>query len=398
MATEILSTVQLKKLSEHKYSSHGTSIFEPVMQVFWRWLVEQIPETIAPNAITTAGLVVNAVTSIVLFIYCPTATEEAPVWVYLLCALGLFIYQSLDAIDGKQARRTNSSTPLGELFDHGCDSLSTVFVCISTGCALQLGVYPGWFLYMCCVGNFLYYAAHWQAYVSGTLRFGRFDVTEAQFSVIALYIISAVVGPSFWAVKVPFVGLEMKHIFVIISSIGGFYAGVLYFVVIFSGGIGKNGSTVAGTSIIAPVMHVGTVLLLELMIMIKSPSRIYENHPCLYLLTFGMVSAKVVNKLVVANMTKSEMNYLDTIMIGPALLFFNQYFDTPINEHLLLWIALIISTVDLLRYAVLVCREICNYLGIFCFDITKTKQPADQHKIMTRSQTAKQRAAVSHKQ
>ena len=50
---------------------------------------------------------------------------QAPLWAYLLCAVGLFIYQSLDAIDGKQARRTNSSTPLGELFDHGCDSLST---------------------------------------------------------------------------------------------------------------------------------------------------------------------------------------------------------------------------------------------------------------------------------
>lgn len=50
---------------------------------------------------------------------------QAPLWAYLLCAVGLFIYQSLDAIDGKQARRTNSSSPLGELFDHGCDSLST---------------------------------------------------------------------------------------------------------------------------------------------------------------------------------------------------------------------------------------------------------------------------------
>lgn len=36
----------------------------------------------------------------------------------------MFIYQSLDAIDGKQARRTNSQSPLGELFDHGCDSVS----------------------------------------------------------------------------------------------------------------------------------------------------------------------------------------------------------------------------------------------------------------------------------
>lgn len=50
---------------------------------------------------------------------------QAPLWAYIACACGLFIYQSLDAIDGKQARRTNSSTPLGELFDHGCDSLST---------------------------------------------------------------------------------------------------------------------------------------------------------------------------------------------------------------------------------------------------------------------------------
>jgi phosphatidylglycerophosphate synthase len=48
-----------------------------------------------------------------------------PAWSYFLCGLGLFIYQSLDAIDGKQARRTNSSTPLGELFDHGCDAIST---------------------------------------------------------------------------------------------------------------------------------------------------------------------------------------------------------------------------------------------------------------------------------
>lgn len=50
---------------------------------------------------------------------------QAPLWAYILGALGLFIYQSLDAIDGKQARRTNSSSPLGELFDHGCDSIST---------------------------------------------------------------------------------------------------------------------------------------------------------------------------------------------------------------------------------------------------------------------------------
>lgn len=49
---------------------------------------------------------------------------KAPWWAYVQAALGLFIYQTLDATDGKQARRTGTSSPLGELFDHGCDALA----------------------------------------------------------------------------------------------------------------------------------------------------------------------------------------------------------------------------------------------------------------------------------
>ncbi len=124
---------------------------------------------------------------------------QAPLWAYLLCAVGLFIYQSLDAIDGKQARRTNSSSPLGELFDHGCDSLSTgqffpdfipqwvfsplniacvhvfvpaVFVVLGTSIAVQMGTNPDWMFFCCFAGMFMFYCAHWQTYVSGTLRFG----------------------------------------------------------------------------------------------------------------------------------------------------------------------------------------------------------------------------------
>ena len=54
-----------------------------------------------------------------LVIYCPTLKEECPPWVYLSWVVGIFVYQILDNIDGKQARRTGSSSPLGEIFDHG---------------------------------------------------------------------------------------------------------------------------------------------------------------------------------------------------------------------------------------------------------------------------------------
>jgi len=54
-----------------------------------------------------------------MFFYDQTLAEDVPRWTYLGFGIGIFVYQTLDAIDGKQARRTGSSSPLGQLFDHG---------------------------------------------------------------------------------------------------------------------------------------------------------------------------------------------------------------------------------------------------------------------------------------
>lgn len=79
--------------------------------------------------------------------YSPDARQDPPRWACALCALGVFVYQSLDAIDGKQARRTGSQSPLGELFDHGCDSISTVFIALGACIAVKLGEYPTWMFF-----------------------------------------------------------------------------------------------------------------------------------------------------------------------------------------------------------------------------------------------------------
>ena len=73
---DLLSQSQLKRLKEHKYSTEGSSLFEPPMQVFWRWLIEQVPKTTAPNTITTIGLACNIIGALILMLFCPTATEQ----------------------------------------------------------------------------------------------------------------------------------------------------------------------------------------------------------------------------------------------------------------------------------------------------------------------------------
>uniref|UniRef100_A0A1B6IUG1 diacylglycerol cholinephosphotransferase n=1 Tax=Homalodisca liturata TaxID=320908 RepID=A0A1B6IUG1_9HEMI len=368
---KLLSAAQLKRLGEHKYKYDSCSLLDPYLQVYWNWLVSKVPMWLAPNLITILGLLVNILTTLLLVWYSSDAKSEAPRWAFLLCALGLFVYQSLDAIDGKQARRTDSSTPLGELFDHGCDSISTVFVALSACIATQLGHCPAWMFFQCFCALTLFYCAHWQTYVSGMLRFGRVDVTEAQFTIMFIHLISAAFGSEVWSNKVGFLDfVELRFGMVLMTIVCGSVSLFNIFTVIFTGGVGKNGSTVAGTSVLSPVIPLSLVVVPAFIIWRKSEQNLYENHPCLYVLAFGLVAAKVTNRLVVAHMSKNEMEYFDSSLFGPAMLFLNQYFNCFIPEYYVLWLCVIWVTLDLLLYCAQICKEICDYLHIELFRIT----------------------------
>ncbi|CAH2092343.1 unnamed protein product [Euphydryas editha] len=406
----ILNAAQLKRLSEHKYSCTSASLLDAWLQPWWCWLVSKTPLWLAPNLITILGLIINIVTTLILVWYSPDARQDPPRWACALCALGVFIYQSLDAIDGKQARRTGSQSPLGELFDHGCDSISTVFIALGACIAVKLGEYPTWMFFQCFCAMTLFYCAHWQAYVTGTLKMGRIDVTEAQYAIIGIHIVSAILGPEAWATKgtlelrytlgvvaVAGVALTLASLVAAIAA-GGVgkngstvaippldislnlmsnYAVILtnatlvfgYVKVIMKGGVGKNGSTVAGTSILSPVIPFSLVVVPAFIIFQKSESHVYENHPALYILAFGMVAAKVTNRLVVAHMTKSEMEYYDWSLLGPTMLFLNQYFNNAIPEYYVLWLCTIWVCANLMRYCGLICLEICDHLKISLFRI-----------------------------
>ncbi|XP_057340687.1 choline/ethanolaminephosphotransferase 1 isoform X2 [Microplitis mediator] len=367
---KILSPGQLKRLSEHKYSCSSSSLLDSYLQPWWDWLVSKVPLWLAPNLITIVGLIINIATTLILVYYSPDAKAEPPRWTCFLCALGLFIYQSLDSIDGKQARRTGSSSPLGELFDHGCDSVSTVFVALSACIAVQLGNYPSWMFFQCFCAMTLFYCAHWQSYVSGSLRFGKIDVTEAQFTIISIHLTSAIFGPKIWMTEIPYLtGIQLKYLIGGVTTICALPSFYSMFSVIFTGGVGKNGSTVAGTSVLSPIIPFSLVVVPAYIIYRKSAQHVYENHPALYILSFGMVAAKVTNRLVVAHMTKNEMEYLDTALIGPCMLFLNQYFNFFFDEYYVLWLCFIWVTFDFLKYSSQVCLEICNHLKIMLFRI-----------------------------
>lgn len=77
-----------------------------------------------------------------------------------------------DGVDGKQARRTNSSTPLGELFDHGLDSWACIFF-VATVYSIfgrgVTGVDVTALYYILWVVLFSFILSHWEKYNTGIL-------------------------------------------------------------------------------------------------------------------------------------------------------------------------------------------------------------------------------------
>lgn len=61
----------------------------------------------APNVVTTIGLSLTTASYILMYCTAPgLVSVDTPAWVFPAAALGLFIYQTLDNMDGKQASRT----------------------------------------------------------------------------------------------------------------------------------------------------------------------------------------------------------------------------------------------------------------------------------------------------
>ncbi|CAF4903903.1 unnamed protein product, partial [Rotaria socialis] len=332
----VLNEQQIVRLKEHTYASEGITLLDPYMQKFWRRLVEYCPLWVAPNLITIVGLAINISASILLMFLTNGAKEPCARWMYFLTAIGLFIYQSLDAIDGKQARRTNSSTPLGELFDHGCDSVSTVFVTVACCCALQLGLRP-WVMFWCCMSSFVtFYCAHWQTYVSGKLRFGKLDCTEAQFTFILVYLISTI-DPRVWSATMPIINIEYRVLVAFSAICSAIWSSANNINIISKGGCGRHYSSVAGSSIIYPILPMIFLMLLAITAGYRSISNVLEEHTSLLLVCYGIVFSKITNRLIVAHMSKSLLNSWDWAYMGPIAICVNQYLNCLISEEIFFW-------------------------------------------------------------
>ncbi len=130
--------------------------------------------------------------------YSPMMDSALPGWTSVLAAFCLFAYSTLDNMDGKQARRTGSSSPMGLLFDHGCDCINAsllTWTIVSMHTAADITTWRP-FAFMC-IPAIAFFVNTWEEYHTGELVLPVINgANEGIVMSCALFLLTAYFGAS----------------------------------------------------------------------------------------------------------------------------------------------------------------------------------------------------------
>ena len=304
----------------------------------------------------------------------------------------MLILLIVDNIDGKQARRTGTSSGLGELFDHGIDSLNCTLASLLHASAMGLGATKiGAFTAL--VPTLPMFFSTWETYHSHTLYLGYFNgPTEGLIIACSIVIVSGIYGPQIW--HQPLANILGYDAQLGSISVADFWVGFLLLAFI----IGHLPSCIynvvkarrAKQLPVAPVFLEWIPMIVfcgSLVAWLGSPysNLLRENHLCLLCLTMSFVFGRMTTKIILAHLTRQPFPYWTAMLaplIGGAVLINLPYAGfEPVSsqvEYYFLCGFFLYAAIVYFRWAYLVINAICEYLGIQSLTIPEEKWKALQ--------------------
>lgn len=169
----------ITNLSKYKFQMSAYTPLDNFLNPFWLWCQKPLPRWVSPNAITLFGLLCALVSAMILII-----GKGEHRWHYLLAGFLLLVYQTADAVDGKHARITQQSTPLGGLVDHGVDATVSAIMGIGVCLVFEAQLSSCWVLYGFNMYISVWFLAQWKYYECGL--FSTFGITEGELLAAAV--------------------------------------------------------------------------------------------------------------------------------------------------------------------------------------------------------------------
>ncbi|KAJ5059394.1 ethanolaminephosphotransferase 1 [Bipolaris maydis] len=346
---ECVSEDALQHLRTYKYSSVDKSfISRYILKHYWNAFVELLPLWLAPN-----------------LVYIPDLVGPAPSWVYYSFAFGMWMYSTMDNVDGKAsashrlvepAGQTRQTTSLTVTHSHGIDSLNCTLASLLETAAVGYGSTKiGAFTALIPVLPMFF--STWETYHTHTLYLGYFNgPTEGLILACTFICLSGYFGPEIWSTplanyfpsyKAEIGDITIKELWVPILLFTFFVAHLPECI------LNIARARRARNQPVLPLLKEWTPLIIFVvctMAWLGSPysSLLEDNHLVLYCLTMSLVFGRMTTKIILAHLTHQPFPYW-------TLWYLRAYF--------------VFAFIVYGKWAHLVITSICDYLGIKCFTI-----------------------------
>jgi len=355
----------------YKYHGSDKSLFyKYVLSPLAQFCIDHIiPVWFAPNLITIIGFLCTLVPHIVILCMFPNQLAgNVPAWLCFFAAGGNFVYIVLDNADGKQARKTGSSSPLGLVFDHGCDAMNTFIASLSCFTVIQLGeTMIGTGAYA--LAMLAFYFATWEEYYVGSLDLPIINgANEGVLALMLMLVASGIFGCEMWT-----------------YNLGGVKAGEIVFFCFIAMGIFTFASNIynvhkRGTKPVLSAMYTLIIAFYAAFTMLFATYFLTPDNQGrvrLFVYIVGFCHAKQVGHIQVCHVANQEYHQFrkSTLFIYTTLNIFvilNQCTEiTILQENYLLYGLLAYSILSYAQFVFSVTRQFCRILGINVFTLTR---------------------------
>ena len=368
---------RFSSIRSYKYKSSDSSIsYKYFMSPLCDYLVNFFPTWLAPNVITISGFFLNLLYFLITGYYTRFKGGFIPPWACFFSAFCYLLYMILDNIDGKQARRTKSSSPLGLLFDHGTDACTTFFITCGLGAILALEtIYQYILLWIMIIVPF--YLNNWEEYVTGVMSLPIINgINEGTFVIVFLECLTGCLGQDYLNKKEYII--FGKHILfnTFISSLAcgaGIFFGIISILKVRQ--LESKEKRINSLIDVFPFIY---FLAGFFCIIYLTDSKISENYPQLLLVSFGFQFAKMLGLLQLSHLMGIRYNPYNLVFILPNLCYIihSIFYYFSKNQRILYFtiddLIIIFSIVNFLSWLhfVYFCSdEMCKILGIYRFKI-----------------------------
>jgi ethanolaminephosphotransferase len=302
-----------------------------------------------------------------------------------MCAITLWAYQLLDASDGKQARRTGNSSPLGLLFDHGCDALNGVLSGLTVAATLQMGATKWEAFGLVVVGGMTpFFFATWEEFYTGSLDLPG-PINGPNEGLLVMYCIhahAAIYGPSIWLSTDNPLGVANHTLFLLVTALCAIATVTSCNVL----GVGRKIGTGIAGALLRDALPYFLLIALSIGWYILDP-KYHEQNPRMATWIFGLLCCKLcmhvmLSHLCVEPMSLFRKSFVPLILIVAKTANDQQHFvDLPPlsltedhNRFVLGCFGIVLLSYIQMVYSV--CSEMCAALGIKCFTVKPYKKEA----------------------